>query len=333
MLLRMNDYLIRMLTRHALLSLLVITGLQATLSADDSTPAKSEAKTVRLLTLGNSFSANATHYLNDLAKARGNVLIHQPIVVGGASLELHWGRTERHQKDPQDPAGLYGKRSLKQELASQPWDFVTIQQASIKSHDVATYRPFAKQLRDFIKQHAPHADLLIHQTWAYRRDDPRFAVAKPKAGEPATQAEMYRMLTDAYSTIAEELGLRRIPVGDAFYLADTDPQWGYQPDKSYDFQQKEPTTLPNQTHSLHVGWRLTKEKDGSHKLAMDGHHANSAGEYLGACVWYEVLFGDSAVGNEFIPMGLAKVHARSLQETGHKAVIASRPRQLSEERK
>ena len=321
------------MTRRTLLSLVALIGLPAALWADDSTPAKSDAKTVRLLTVGNSFSANATRYLSDLAKARGNVLIHQPIVVGGASLELHWGRAERHEKDPQDPAGLYGKRSLKQELASQPWDFVTIQQASIKSHDVATYRPFAKQLREYIKQHAPHADLLIHQTWAYRRDDPRFAVAKPKTGEPATQAEMYRMLTDAYTTIAAELGLRRIPVGDAFYLADTDPRLGYQPDKSYDFQQKEPTTLPNQTHSLHVGWRLTKEKSGSQKLTMDGHHANSAGEYLGACVWYEVLFGDSAIGNEFIPTGLAKDDARFLQETSHKAVIASRTRQLSEERK
>ena len=320
-------------TRRTLLSLVVFVGLPAALSADDSVRAKSEAKTVRLLTVGNSFSANATRYLGDLVKARGNVLIHHPIVVGGASLELHWGRAERHEKDPQDPAGLYGKRSLKQELTSQPWDFVTIQQASIKSHDVATYRPFAKQLRDYLKQHSPHAELLIHQTWAYRRDDPRFAGAKTKAGEPATQAEMYRMLTDAYTTIADELGVRRIPVGDAFYLADTDPQWGYQPDQSYDFQQKEPTTLPTQTHSLHVGWRLTKEKGGNQKLTMDGHHANSAGEYLGACVWYEVLFGDSAIGNEFITMGLTKEDARFLQETAHKAVIASRTRQLSVERK
>lgn len=320
-------------TRRTLLSFVVFVGLPAALSADDSVRAKSEAKTVRLLTVGNSFSANATRYLGDLAKARGNVLIHQPIVVGGASLELHWGRAERHEKDPQDPAGLYGKRSLKQELTSQPWDFVTIQQASIKSHDVATYRPFAKQLREHIKQHSPQAELLIHQTWAYRRDDPRFAVAKPKAGEPATQAEMYRMLTDAYTTIADELGVRRIPVGDAFYLADTDPQWGYRPDQSYDFQQKEPTTLPTQTHSLHVGWRLTKEKSGNQKLTMDGHHANSAGEYLGACVWYEVLFSESAIGNEFIQIGLTKEDARFLQETAHKAVIASRTRQLSVERK
>lgn len=308
------------------LSLGSLAVVQAAFAENPPTPPKREAKTVRLLTVGNSFSANATRHLGDLVKSAGHVLIHQPIVVGGASLELHSGRAALHEKAPQDPAGLYGKRSLKQELTAQSWDFVTIQQASIKSHDAATYRPFAQQLHEYIQQHAPQAEVLMHQTWAYRCDDPRFAVTAPKPGEPATQADMYRLLTDAYATIATELSVRRIPVGDAFYLADTDSQWGYQPDATYDLKQKEPTTLPDQTHSLHVGWRLTKQTDGSQKLSIDGHHANAAGEYLGACVWYEVLFGESVVGNEFVTAGLDKAYGRFLQETAHKAVLAASTR-------
>ena len=301
-----------------LVSFCVLSGL---LPAADPPP----AKTVRLLTVGNSFSRNATHHLDDLAKGAGNVLVHQPIVVGGASLELHATRAAAYEKDPQSTNGLYSnKQSLKQMLVAQPWDFVTIQQASIKSHDLATYRPFAKQLHDYIKQHAPKAEVLIHQTWAYRVDDPRFAVTAPKAGEPATQAEMYRMLTSAYTTIAAELGTRRIPVGDAFFLADTDPKWGYQRDAKYDFKNKEQTVLPDQTHSLHVGWRFTKGKDGKTAPGMDGHHANMAGEYLGACVWYEILFHESVVGNSFVAPGLDKAYGRFLQETAHKAVLASR---------
>ena len=287
------------------------------------------AKTVRLLTVGNSFSANATRHLDALVKAAGHTLIHQPIVVGGASLELHATKALAHEKDPQSTNGLYSnKQSLKQMLAAQPWDFVTIQQASFKSHDLATYRPFAQQLHDFIRQHAPQAAVLVHQTWAYRVDDPRFAVAAPKAGEPATQADMYRMLTSAYTAIAAELGARRIPVGDAFYFADTDAKWGYQPDAKYDFKNKEQTALPDQKYSLHVGWRMAKGKDGKTALGMDGHHANMAGEYLGACVWYEVLFGESVVGNTFITPGLDKTYARFIQETAHKAVLASSTRQL-----
>lgn len=309
-----------------LASLCFLSGL--TPAAD--VPTAKTAKTVRLLTVGNSFSANATRHLDALVKAAGHTLIHQPIVVGGASLELHASKALAHEKDPQSTNGLYSnKQSLKQMLSAQPWDFVTLQQASFKSHDLATYRPFAKQLHDYIQQHAPKAALLVHQTWAYRVDDPRFAVAAPKADEPAKQADMYRLLTSAYTTIAAELGAHRLPVGDAFYLADTDPKWGYQPDAKYDFKNKEQTALPDQKYSLHVGWRMAKGKDGKAALGMDGHHANMAGEYLGACVWYEVLFGESAVGNAFITPGLDKTYARFLQETAHKAVIASRSRQLS----
>lgn len=308
--------------------LLLSLCLLCRLTAADA-PAAKTAKTVRLLTVGNSFSQNATRQLGNLVTNAGHVLIHQPIVVGGASLELHWGRAAAFEKDPASTNGLYGKQSLKQHLVALPWDFVTIQQASIKSHDVATYRPFAKQLHDYIKRHAPKAEVLMHQTWAYREDDPRFAPATPKAGEPKSQAEMYQQLSLAYATIADELGIRRLPVGDAFYLADTHPKWGYQPDAKYDFKNKDQTALPDQTHSLHVGWRKAKGKDGKESLSMDGHHANMAGEYLGACVWFEVLYGENVVGNTFVTPGLDKTYARFLQETAHKAVLASAGRKMS----
>ena len=311
------------LFRTLLVASLFVVGGQS--PAADATA----AKTVRLLTVGNSFSANATRHLDALVKAAGHTLVHQPIVVGGASLELHATKAQAHEQDPQSTNGLYSnQQSLKQMLAAQPWDFVTLQQASIKSHDIGTYRPFAKQLHGYIKQHAPKAEVLIHQTWAYRVDDPRFAVTTPKAGEPAKQADMYRLLTSAYTTIAAELGARRLPVGDAFYLADTDPKWGYQPEPKFDFKNHDEHLLPNQKHSLHVGWRFAKQKDGALKLSIDGHHAGPAGEYLGACVWYEVLFGESVVGNAFITPGLDKAYGRFLQETAHKAVLASRTRQL-----
>ena len=47
-----------------------------------------------------------------------------------------------------------------------------------------------------------------------------------------------------------------------------------------------------------------------------------AGEYLGACVWYEVFFGESPVGLAFIPKGLDAEFACFLQETAHEAVQA-----------
>lgn len=286
-----------------------------------------EGKTVRILTIGNSFSRNATNHLDDLALAGGHTLIHTPIVVGGASLELHSGKAIAHAKDPKDKAGLYTNgRSLVQELKADKWDYVTIQQASIKSHDPTTYQPHAGRLWELIQKNAPSAKLLVHQTWAYRQDDPRFTKPNGKAGEPKTQAEMYEQLTAAYAAIAKELGAKRLPVGDAMYLADTDAKWGFQPGPSFDPKSLKRPALPNQKHSLHVGWNWKKGKDGKIALSMDGHHANLAGEYLGACVWYEVLFGESSVGNTYVPKGLAADYVRFLQETAHQAVEQAAPK-------
>ncbi len=309
------------------LSFALLLGLSVSLPAQ--APAapeaqKGTAKTVRLLTIGNSFSGNATRFLGKIAQAGGHILIHRSVSVGGASLELHAGKMRAHENDPQDKAGRYANgRSLREELTAERWEFVTIQQASIKSHDLATYQPFAGQLRDFIRQHAPQAKLLVHQTWAYRIDDPRFTIPSQKPGEPQTQEAMYRGLSAAYAAIRKDLGATRLPVGDAFFLADSDPQWGFQSDPKFDPKGASQPALPNQTHSLHIGWQWKKQKDGAQKLVMDGHHANTAGEYLGACVWYEVLFGERVVDNPFSPPGIEPEYARFLRSTAHRAVQAS----------
>jgi hypothetical protein len=273
-----------------------------------------------LLNVGNSFSNNAVKYLGDLVAADGrNTLVLGRAVIGGSSPDKHFDKALAHEKDSSDNGGLYATgKSLKQYLTDEPWNFITVQQASIKSHDVTTYRPHMANLVDYIKKFAPKSEVIVHQTWAYRVDDPRFKAAEPKPGEPRTQREMYDGLTHAYNTIATDLGLRIVPVGDAFYAADIDPKWGYRVDPSWSPKDAKPMALPDQTHSLHVGWRWST-KDGRTTLGIDGHHANAAGEYLGGCVFYEFLFGN-VVGNTFVPPGLDADYARFLQATAHAAV-------------
>ncbi|MCA9133463.1 MAG: DUF4886 domain-containing protein [Planctomycetales bacterium] len=306
--------------------LLAVPALVAVRVTAQEAPADKQppSKHVRLLTIGNSFSRNATRFLEDIVTAGGHRLTHRPVSVGGASLQLHADKAMAHERDPQDAAGLYsGNRSLQKELQADNWDYVTIQQVSIKSHNIDTYHPFAGQLAEVIGRYAPGAELLVHQTWAYRQDDPRFAKPASDPGEPATQAAMYEGLSAAYQALAKELGVRRLPVGDAFYLADTDSKYGYRTDTSFDFSTAKHPSLPDQSHSLHVGWRWHKPESGQWSLHMDGHHANAAGEYLGACVWYEVLFQESCVGNAFVPAGIDAEYAKFLQQTAHRAVVAA----------
>jgi hypothetical protein len=284
--------------------------------ADEPPQSAVRAKTVRLLTIGNSFSNNATAYLGQLAAAAGHTLIHRPMAVSGASLEVHWNRLVAHDADPHDPAGLYGVRNLRAELRADRWDFITLQQASIVSHDPASYRPFAGRLLEVIRQEARTSTVLMHQTWAYRVDDQRFRDETPGVGQPRSRDEMHARLTEAYDGVAQEFGLDVIPVGDAFHLADSDLRWGYEPDGRFDFATARRPMLPDQTHSLHAGWFW-----GPEHLQLDGRHASQAGKYLAAAVWLEVLFGTNPVGNAFIPPGLDPAHARFLQDVAHQAVM------------
>jgi hypothetical protein len=310
----------------ALICQLAIFALGSEAGAQDTQAQPAAGKTVRLLTIGNSFSRNATRYLDKLAAAGGQTLIHRPIIVGGASMELHATKALKHQENADDPAGKYADgSSLQQRLMEQPWDVVTIQQASRLSPHVETFRPFAAQLQKLVQTHAPQSRLMIHETWAYRVDDPWFVHPSKNSGNPATQAEMYHQLQNAYRTIAGELEVGIIPVGDAFHLATQNQKWNYRPDTTFRFDEARFPELPDQTHALNVGWRWVTSK-GKKTLSIDGHHANAAGEYLGGCVFYEVLFHDDVRQNTFVPENIDPQFAAFLRETAHQAVQESAKR-------
>ena len=77
------------------------------------------------------------------------------------------------------------------------------------------------------------------------------------------------------------------------------------------------------SRSSNTAWTVYswgKSKDGQPCLNLDGHHANAAGEYLGAAVWFEVLLGQSVVGNAFVPNGLTAEDVAILQRIAHATV-------------
>lgn len=281
-------------------------------------------KTVKLLTVGNSFSGNATHYLADIAAAAGDKLVLVRADLPGCPMERHWKAVEAAEADSKAEAGrpysvsLDGGKtenySLEEILVSEKWDYVTIQQASLITPDVNTYRPYAANLRDYIKKYAPQAEVLVHETWAYRVDEPGFGT------NGKSQEKMYTGLRDAYRTIAKELGLRIMPVGDAFEIADTDPSWCYKP-VTFDKASMVYPNLPDQTHSMNVGWHWLTDKNGVHTLVMDGHHASDLGCYLAGCVWFESMFKESVENNKFVPKDISDADAKYLREVAHKLVL------------
>lgn len=281
------------------------------------------ASKLRVLVIGNSFSGNALKYLPDIVNAAGCTLEVKHLSVGGSPLELHWGKAEKALKDANDVEARYGDGgkggSLLDAFASGPWDVVTCQQYSRAAHDPATYRPFADRLVALIRERVPQARICMQQTWHYRVDDPRFG-SGPKNDLPSSE-EMHRRVRAAYTGVAQELKLEIIPSGEAFWLADNDPAWGFKPDAAWTSKGAVFPSLPDQRHSLHVGWSWS-EKDGKKTLGFDGRHAGRAGEYLAGCVWFEALFRRSVVGNSFKPKEIDAEDATFLQRVAHRAVEA-----------
>lgn len=300
------------LFRFRLVALLLLVGAGASLA---------HARTLRLFTVGNSFSNNATHYLPELAKAGGHELIIGKAVKGGCSFQQHWDAVEAWRTNPEDPkAKIYSGKSLRDQLGTGAWDVITIQQYSQHSSDGTTYRPYAHKLHAHLKTLQPGAEIVLHQTWAYRVDADKFGQIAP--GKPAgSQREMWERSRAAYREVAGELGLRVIPTGDAFWRVDSDPVWNYKPDTTFDPKAAVAPALPAQTHSLHVGYRWLAGE----KLGKDANHANAAGEYLGALVWYGFLFNESPERLAFVPAGVAPEFAAHLRQTAWRMVQAAAP--------
>ncbi|GAB3266626.1 DUF4886 domain-containing protein [Larkinella harenae] len=320
----MNLCISRFRALAASITFLLLVFIDSTAVAHPGSPVaagnKGKKQSVRLFIIGNSFSGNAARYLPQLSAEAGHELIIGRAELGGCSLQRHWEIAEAAEANPEDPKGrAYKGKSLKMLLSEGNWDVVTLQQYSMLSGDVETYRPYARKLYDYIKKIQPNARIVFHQTWAYRSDADGFGKV---AGETLAQSEkeMWEKSRAAYQTIARELNTTVIPTGDAFWRMSSDRKWAYRRDNSFDASKAQSPNLPKQDHSLHIGYQWDKEK-----LAFDSHHANEAGCYLGSLVWYGFLFNESPAQLQFKPESVAIDFAAQLRKTAWSTVKMAEP--------
>jgi hypothetical protein len=313
-------------------------------------------KDARLLIFGNSFSGNSTKHLTALAKEGGKNLYFLNLIKGGCSLQQHAGAIKAALTAPESTeAKFYSPGGTAKEkfpnvkrinaiegIDAGPWDYVSIQQYSLISYKPETYEPYAKELIDFIRSESPDAKIVVHETWAYRKDDPLF-----KDGT-FTPEKMHEGVKTSYEKLADAYDLQFLPIGDAFFAASKTPEWTYVQDPNFDFKNPQKGTLPKQPGSLYVGWIWKKilantatpdaaptseanaAKDAPTKFVLDAHHANTAGEYLGSCVWYEFLFNDDVTKlTNYVPAGLSPEQAASLRKIAHETMAAQRKADLA----
>jgi len=225
---------------------------------------------MKILAIGNSFSQDATRYIQSVAKSAGEDLFVRNIYIGGCSLERHalniktgeaaYGYEENAQK--------IEDISIGDALTREKWDFVTVQQVSGKSGKAETYEPFMGELMAFIKEKAPQATVVFHRTWQYEKgsahgDFPAYGCDRD---------EMYRCIVDATTQAAKRYGIEIIGSGDAIHRAVELPEFD-----------------PEQ---------------GGVSMYRDGFHLGlTYGRYLASLVWFEFFTGRSAKDVTFAPEG------------------------------
>ena len=292
---------------------------------------------VKVLMIGNSFTASVMRETPALAKSEGLPLDIVQCGIGGCPLDKHWGNVEK-AGDPSfkpysvttsyssDPDRRFPKRAnVTEMLAAEKWDIVTIQQASGKSAFADTYEPFAGNLIAKIRELAPQAEIVIQETWSYSPYDPRLANWK------MTPADMHAALKKAYAQLAAKYGLRTIPTGDAVQLfrERLPVDYGKLLTKSEIAALQKPATID--FHGDVAGsssWkqgRKGKSKDWEEiKLRADFPHLNARGHYLQACVWLGFLFNVDPTTFSYRPDSLPEADAKLMRECARDAIKASR---------
>ena len=172
---------IRRITALILSLCMVLSGLQI-IPGGIKAQAAEKNKTLRLLSIGNSFSQDAQEWIYNIAKAAGyEDIIIANLYWGGCSLWQHadnakkdFGGDGQHyeyqmHRSPQEV--VTRDKSIKGALEDQEWDYVTLQQVS---QDAGMENTFTNgdldYLIEYVHKYAPQAKVGWHMTWAYQQD-------------------------------------------------------------------------------------------------------------------------------------------------------------------
>lgn len=268
----------------------------------------------RVLMIGNSLCYYFADELYGMLATAGVKAEVYFVYYSGCSIKQHWtwlnDGSANYQFNRVDSNGrqTYEGYTLETCIRHQNWDVVTLQQAvwmdqagdhqKVKEGTL----PYAKNLFDYLRERFPQARFLWHETWAFQvgftplGEDPDKVAPNRKVKSVEEQNVYYEAIRAVGEAVCAENGVDIIPTGDAWQLARKDPL---------------------------IGDVLCARLGVNGNLGDYGHDGDiGGGQYLNACVWFEILTGDSCVGNTFRPSQyeLAEEKIQTLQKCAHQAV-------------
>lgn len=252
----------------------------------------------RILAIGNSFSEDAVEqYLWEIAENQGMEVVLGNLYYPGCTLERHANNVRLDSADYSYRKVMDGIRlvkdhtTIREALADEDWQVVTLQQASHLSGEFDSYEPFLTEIIDsigsihqslslssFDSSPTPPLPLAWHKTWAYSKDSKHGGFVR----YGKSQKKMYKAIGQAAARLTDYPFYTTIPSGDAIQAA-----------------------------------RKTPLGD---SLCRDGFHLNlDYGRYCCALTWAEALLGIDATRVTWKPETVSEEQASYARQSAHKA--------------
>ena len=206
--------------------------------------------------------------------------------IGGCPLEKHWNNAQSDAEAYAYRKVVGGTKtessnvSLSTALDDEPWEIVTLQQASGQSGVYSSYVPYLSNLIGYLQERVD-AQIWFHQTWAYAQSSTHESFPTYGSDQTTMYEAIVGAVQQAFAVNAELSGV--IPAGTAVqnartsFLGDTFNRDGYHLETTY-------------------------------------------GRYTAACTWFEALSGQSVVGNAYAPSTIDDQMTAIAQHAAHAAV-------------
>ena len=224
---------------------------------------------LKVLTIGNSFSENTSVYASEIARSNGKDLTFGYLKFPSCTIEMHYTAAVENRAvfkfDVTFPDGTHdtaaqkaaassfddvdgGGATVEYALNYCDWDVIVFQQESSSSRYASTFEKLG-DLVAYVQAKAPNARLAIHEVWRWGDWD----------------ADQFALIQANTRAAAAQYQLEYIPTGTAFEYART--------------------ALGSDT--------IVNDNDGHHQ------HANAYGQYIAGSCYVASLFGISVSEDTF----------------------------------
>jgi len=181
--------------------------------------------TLRVLSVGNSFSLDALSYVPFIMKAVApQVYLKLGVMyIGSGSLEIFYKalNTNAFRYYWSYGAQPWDERldvSMTETVLSQQWDVIVLQQQSNASRDYSTYQPYLNQIIDWLNEKV---------TWQHDYAwliTPSYPDNLPRLAPDTTSVQMFERIAHCVSLLQQDTGIQQLlPCGTAIQNARTTP--------------------------------------------------------------------------------------------------------------